>query len=112
MPNVIIGVMTSVHAPIKQESHQTLKQTQTAMNLYPTILNGNNLEEAQMNRLNKRNYEEKDKAILDLQHELNKFCFHDGGGDGNCNGCVLEHSVPCPLAAFDRELVKHLTFMK
>lgn len=65
-----------------------------------------------MNRLNKRNYEEKDKAILNLQHELNKFCFHNGGGDGNCNGCVFEHSAPCPLAMFDRELVKHLSFMK
>lgn len=64
-----------------------------------------------MDRLNKRSFEEKDKAILDLQHELNQFCFHDGGGDGNCEGCVFQNNAPCPLAVFDRELTKHLSFM-
>lgn len=65
-----------------------------------------------MTRKNKRGLIGIDDAIIRLDHALNEFCFHDGGGDENCNGCVFSNNNPCPLASFDKELVKHLSFMK
>ena len=65
-----------------------------------------------MNRLDKREYDKTDNAIIQLDHALNQFCFHNGGGDENCEGCIFQNNAPCPLARFDQELLKHLSFMK
>lgn len=57
------------------------------------------------NRTDKRNLaDDRTAATLDLLSQLNHYCFHTGGGDENCKGCLFENRAPCPLAVFHDEL--------